>query len=138
MLANLCVPLINSPKLKHQIDAYIKYQHYQCCTICENLIIFTSFLGIAALQAWTRESLKTRPFCLAIGKDWTLRPSKIDLREIHTELCWARKHRKVYEVKEEKLKDITELLNDKQLRPDGPVRILVQGKKPIMILTKYA
>ena len=54
-------------------------------------------------------------------------PSKTDLREIHTDLCWARKHRRVYGVKEEKLKSLAELLNDEELGPDAPVRILVQG-----------
>ena len=64
---------------------------------------------------------------MAVGKDWTLRPSKTDLRQIYTDLSWTRKHRKAYTVEQEDLKNITQILNEEQLGEDGPVRILVQG-----------
>ena len=83
--------------------------------------------GIEKIQYWTKQSLRTKPFSLAVGKDWTLRPSKTDLREIYTDLSWTRKHRKAYTVEQEDLKNITQILNEEQLGEDGPVRILVQG-----------
>ena len=71
--------------------------------------------------------MKIKPFCLAVGKDWTLKPSKTDLREIHTDLSWTRKHRKAHEIIEKKLENISQLLDEEQLEEHGPVRILVQG-----------
>ena len=83
--------------------------------------------GLQNLQLLTKQSLRTKPFCLAIGKDWTLKPNKIDLREIFTDLSWTRKHRKAHTVEQEDLKNITQILSEEQLGKDGPVRILVQG-----------
>ena len=80
------------------------------------------------MKKLTKESLKNKPFCLVLGKDWTLRPSKTDLRQIYTDLSWTRKHRKAYTVEQEDLKNITQILSEEQLGEDGPVRILVQGK----------
>ena len=82
---------------------------------------------IEKIQYWTKQSLRTKPFSLAVGKDWTLRPSKTDLREIYTDLSWTRKHRKAYTVEREDLKNITQILSEEQLGEDRPVRILVQG-----------
>ena len=83
--------------------------------------------GFKLLQRWTRESLKNKPFCLALGKDWTLSRDLVDLREIHTDLSWTRKHRKAYTVEQEDLKNITQILSEEQLGEEGPVRILIQG-----------
>ena len=86
------------------------------------------FVGLTELKKLTKESLKNKPFSLAFGKEWTLRPSKVELREIFTDLSWTRKHRKSYTVEQEDLKNITQILSEEQLGEDGPVRILVQGK----------
>ena len=83
--------------------------------------------GLKYIQLLNKQSLRNKPFCLAIGKDWTLRPSKTDLREIYTDLSWTHIHRKPYGSKKEKLKSLIELISAKQLREDGPVRILVKG-----------
>ena len=40
--------------------------------------------GLKRIQQWTKESMRTKPFSLAVGKDW----SKTDLREIHTNLTY--------------------------------------------------
>ena len=73
--------------------------------------------------------MKSKPFSLAISKDWTLKPSKTDdFRRIYTKLGWKHKHRKAYTVEQEDLEDITRILNEEQLGDGGPVRILVQGK----------
>ena len=77
----------------------------------------------------TKQSLRTKPFCLAVGKDWTLRPNQTDLREIFTDLSWTRKHRKAHKVEQEDLKNMTQILSEEQLGENGPVRILVQGNK---------
>ena len=65
---------------------------------------------------------------MAFGKEWTLRPSKVDLRQIFTDLNWIRKQRKAYTVEQEDLKNITQILSEEQLGEEGPVTILVQGK----------
>ena len=83
--------------------------------------------GLKDIQLVTRQSLRTKPFCLALGKDWTLRPSTLDIRKIYTNLSWTRKHRKAYTVEEEDMKNITQILSEEQLGENGPVRILVQG-----------
>ena len=85
--------------------------------------------GLENIQLLTKQSLRTKPFCLVIGKDWTLRPNKTDLREIYTDLSWKRKHRKAYTVEQEDMKNITQILSEEQLGEDGHVRILVQGDK---------
>ena len=81
--------------------------------------------------------MKTKPFCWAVGKEWTLRPSNTDLREIHTDLNWTRKHRKAHKTETTRLENITHLLDEKQLGDHGPVRILVEGNifnEPLHIL----
>ena len=71
--------------------------------------------------------MRIKPFCLALGKDWTSKPSKTDLREIHTNLKWTQKVRKECEVESENLQSLIQLLDDKDFQEQGPVRILVQG-----------
>ena len=100
-------------------DRTIGFQQIQIC--------YMYFSGIQNIQKWTKESMKTKPFSLAVGKEWTLRPSKTDLREIHTDLSWTRKHRKVHKTETRRLENITHLLDEKQLGDHGPVRILVKG-----------
>ena len=79
------------------------------------------------IQKWTKQSLRTKPFCLSLGKEWTPRPSNVYLRQIFTDLSWTRRHRKAYTVEQEDLENITQILNEEQLGEGGPVRILVQG-----------
>ena len=71
--------------------------------------------------------MRTKPFCLAVGKDWTSRPSKTDLREIHTNLTWKQKFRKECQVDSKYLESLVDLLDDEELQQQGPVRILVLG-----------
>ena len=85
------------------------------------------FSEIQNIQRWTKESMKTKPFCLAVGKEWTKTPSKTDLREIHTDLSWTRKHRMAHKTDTTRLENIIHLLDEKQLGDHGPVRILVEG-----------
>ena len=85
--------------------------------------------------------MKTKPFCLAVSKDWTLQPRKLDLNEIYTKLVWKKKHRKAYTVEKEDLEDITKILSEEKLEDEGPVRILVQGNfvsRMIMAHTRQA
>ena len=71
--------------------------------------------------------MKTKPFSLAVNKDWTLQPGKVDLKEIYTKLVWKKKKRKACMVEQEDLEDITKILSEEKLQDEGPVRILVQG-----------
>ena len=88
-----------------------------------------SDVGLQKIKELTKQSLKSKPFSSAIGKDWTLRPSKTDdFRRIYTKMSWKRKHRKASTVQQEDQGDITRILNEEQLGDAGPVRILVQGK----------
>ena len=100
-------------------DRTIGFEQIQIC--------YMYFSGIQNIQKWTKESMKTKPFSLVVGKEWTLRPSKTDLREIHTDLSWTRKHRKAHKTETTRLENITHLLDEKQLGDHGPVRILVKG-----------
>ena len=97
---------------------------------CYHVVIFfiCFFTGREKLQSLTKQSLKTKPFCLALNKDWTKTQSNVDLRQIFTDLSWTRKHGKAYTVEQEDLKNITQILNEEQLGECGPVRILVQGQ----------
>ena len=87
-----------------------------------------SDVGLKEIQELTKQSLRSKPFCLAIGKEWEEKQRKMDLRGIHTKLSWTRKHRKASGFKQAKLDDITQILSEQQLGEDGPVRILVEGK----------
>ena len=83
--------------------------------------------GLNEIQELTKQSLRNKPFCLAVGKEWEEKQRKMNLRDIHTKLSWNRKHRKARGFKQTELDDITQILNEEQLGEDGPVRILVQG-----------
>ena len=85
------------------------------------------FLGIEKIQQWTKRSLSTRPFCLIAHKDWTDRSSKIDLRDIYTNLIWATKHVKFAGVERKYYQDMTKLFQEIKLGEDNLVRLLVQG-----------
>ena len=81
--------------------------------------------------------MKTKPFCLAVSKDWTLQPRKLDLNAIYTKLVWKKKHRKAYTVEKEDLEDITKILSEEKLEDEGPVRILVQGNFVSRMITAH-
>ena len=70
-----------------------------------------------------------KPFCLAVGPDWTLKPPKPAprLKDIHTDLTWTKKDRKPGGVKQQRVESLTHLLLNEDLG-EGPVRILVQGE----------
>ena len=87
-----------------------------------------SHVGLTEIQELTKQSLRSKPFCLAVGKEWEEKQRKMDLRGIHTKLSWTRKHRKASGFKQTKLDHITQILSEQQLGEDGPVRILVEGK----------
>ena len=86
------------------------------------------FLGLDEIQEFTKQSLKTKPFLWAIGKEWEENPRKTDLRKIHTDLSWTRKHRKAHRFITENIHSITDVRSEDDLREGGPVRILMQGK----------
>ena len=87
-----------------------------------------SHVGLNEIQELTKQSLRNKPFCLAVGKEWEEKQRKMDLRDIHTKLSWTRKHRKASGFEQRELNDITQILSQEQLGEDGPVRILVEGK----------
>ena len=87
-----------------------------------------SFLGLDEIQEFTKQSLKTKPFLWAIGKEWEEDPRKTDLRKNHTELSWSRKHRKAHGFITENIHSITDVLSEDDLGEGCPVRILMQGK----------
>ncbi len=88
------------------------------------------FTGLDEIREWLKDSLKTKPFCLSIGKDWTKKGWETDLRDIYTDLTLKRKYKKTYGLEAENLTDVTQLLNRQKLGQDegeGPVRILLTG-----------
>ena len=90
--------------------------------------IFLYSLGLQEIQLLTKQSMRTKPFCLASGKQWTLSPTATDLREIYTDLSWTRIRRQFLGgATQNRLKNITQILSDDRLGEDGPVRILVKG-----------
>ena len=94
------------------------------------------YSGLNEIRELTKQSLRNKPFCLAVGKQWEEKQRKMDLRGIHTKLSWTRKHRKACGLKQTKLDDITQILSKEQLGEDGPIRILVQGKSVKQSLNK--
>ena len=82
--------------------------------------------GLTEIQELTKQSLRNKPFCLAVGKEWEEKQRKMDLRDIHTKLSWTRKQRKASGFKETKLNNFTQILSKEQLNDDGPVRILIE------------
>ena len=93
--------------------------------------------GLNEIQELTKQSLRNKPFCLAVGKEWEEKQRKMDLRDIHTNLSWSRKHRKASGFKQTELNDITQILSEEQLGEDGPVRILVQGRHLELTLASF-
>ncbi len=91
------------------------------------MYIFSS--GLRQIQGWLKESLRTKPFCLAV-KDWMKNPNwstQADVRDVLTALTLKLKFRTSDKVREEELDDMTKLFDDK-LYPDEKVkRILVTG-----------
>ena len=85
-------------------------------------------VGLREIQKLTKDSLKTKPFSLAVGRDWTLQTDVTDLRKIYSKLSWKKKNKSGYVVDREDLKDITHILNGREFDGEDPVRILVQGK----------
>ena len=93
--------------------------------------------GLNEIQELTKQSLRNKPFCLAVGKEWEEKQRKMDPRDIHTKLSWTRKHRKASGFKQTELNDITQILSEEQLSEDGPVRILVQGRHLELTLASF-
>ena len=91
-------------------------------------MIYFFISGLNEIQELTKQSLRNKPFCLAIGKEWEENPRKTDLRKIHTDLSWSRKHRKAHGYVTENIHSITDVLSEDDLGEGGPVRILMQGK----------
>ena len=98
--------------------------------------LITCFIvGLNDIQRWIRVSLKTTPFSLITGKDWTLRSSKTDLRDVYTKLSLAQIKRRANGVERKELDDITTLLREIQKGEESePIRILVQGNRLLKIL----
>ena len=100
-------------------------------------MIYFFISGLNEIRELTKQSLRNKPFCLAVGKEWEEKQRKVDLRDIHTKLSWTRKHRKASGFKQSELNDITHILSEEQLGEDGPVRILVQGRNLELTLASF-
>ncbi len=72
--------------------------------------------------------MQTKPFCLAVGKEWTLKQSKFKLEDTYTELHFQMKYRKPGWVEKKPLDNIFSLFEDKTLK-----RLLIEGTKSIYI-----
>ena len=95
------------------------------------------FAGLREIQKLTRDSLKTKPFSLAVGRDWTPQVDETDLRKIYSKLSWKKKNKSGYVTNREDLKDITDILKGREFDEEDPIRILVQGKEIILKLFNF-
>ena len=101
------------------------------CRVC-NDSRFLYLSGLQEIERLTKQSMSNKPFCLASGKQWTLSPTAVNLREIYTDLSWTRIHRKICgDATRDRLKNITQILSDDRLDDDGPVRVLVKGNNTL-------
>ncbi len=88
--------------------------------ILKNLLEF--FAGFDYIKLQTRQSIQTKPFCLAVGKEWTLRQSEFRHEDTYTELHFQMKYRKPTWTEKKPLGNIFTLFEDKTLR-----RLLIEG-----------
>ncbi len=78
--------------------------------------------GLKQIKAWTKESVQTKPFNLAIGKEWTTNPNTFPLEETFTELHYMMKYRKPSSVEYKTLPNIFNLFNEESMK-----RMLIEG-----------
>ena len=69
-----------------------------------------------------KRSIQTKPFNLAIGKEWTTNPSMFPLEETFTELHYMMKYRKPSAIEYKKLPSIFKLFDNQSLS-----RVLIEG-----------
>ncbi len=95
--------------------------------------------GLQKLRAWTKQSLREKPFATAKGKFWTLTPNFIPLEKIYTKLNLVQKQRGTAEMKRIALSDITQLFSEKFLHQNHSecTRMLVTGKPQNDVLMAY-
>ena len=84
------------------------------------------FIGIGIIEKLTRQSIHTKPFCLAVGKEWTLRQSEFKLEDTYTELHFQMKYRKPTWTEKRPLDNIFTLFEDTSLK-----RLLIEGRLKI-------
>ena len=71
-----------------------------------------------------KDSIMTKPFCLAVGKEWTLSQSTFSLEDTYTELHFQMKYRKPSETWKAPLENVFIPFQDPKLR-----RLLVEGNQ---------
>ena len=86
-------------------------------------------LGLNIIKELTKQSIHTKPFCLAVGKEWTLRQSEFKLEDTYTELHFQMKYRKPTWTEKKPLEDIFTLFEDTTLK-----RLLIEGIMNCIIL----
>ena len=92
-------------------------------------MLYCHVLGLNTIKELTKQSIHTKPFCLAVGKEWTLRQSTFKLEDTYTELHFQMKYRKPTWTEKKPLENIFTLFEDTKLR-----RLLIEGNRCI---TKY-
>ncbi len=97
-----------------------------------------SLTGLQDIQRWTRESLRSKPFSLVLGKQWTRRPGPgTDLRHVYTNLTILRRgewpSREPDPRKSAGIRATSEILDPLRLGVVGPARILVEGTLSLMV-----
>ena len=101
-------------------------------------LLFILTTGLENIKNWAKQSVKEEPFSTVQSKIWTETPSIIPIEKIYTRLSWLKKSQKGQTWNKEELSDITELLNEQQLKQQGleekgPVRIGVKGNSNAII-----
>ena len=59
-----------------------------------------------------------------------VKPKKLDLRKVYTELSLTRKLREAHGMERRAIHDMAEMLKDAKMGDEKPVRILLQGEIP--------
>ena len=80
------------------------------------------FTGIDHIKQLARESIQTKPFSLAVGKEWTRRKSTFPLEDTYTEVHFQMKDRKSNEIEKKPLNSIFDVLRYDKMR-----RLLIEG-----------
>ncbi len=89
------------------------------------------------IQKGTKESIRRKPFCLAISMAWLANPHRFSLELTYTKLEWMKRDTLPGGVVRREMCDITDLLDEKQLGTADPARILVTGKLGHPVRTKF-
>ncbi len=107
-----------------QLATYTLYTYLPSCAI----IMFFDVLGLQQIKFLTRQSIAEKPFCLAVGKEWSLRQSTFKLEDTFTELHFQMKYRKPSWIEKKPLENIFSLFDNNNLK-----RLLIEGMFEIKI-----